>query len=104
MTNDEFWLTYLRAHRRPQTRAIHYAGTTLALLCLVIAAATLDWRWLIAAPLTGYAMAWVAHYGVEGNRPATFGHPLLSLVSDFRMLGLAATGRLRPHLQRAGVA
>lgn len=103
MTGDEFWLTYLRAHRRPQTRALHYVGSTLALICILMAAGRLDWRWLIAAPLVGYAMAWVAHFGVEGNRPATFGHPLLSLASDFRMLFLFVTGRLRPHLRRAGI-
>ena len=40
----------------------------------------------------------------EGNRPETFGHPLWSLASDLRMLALAATLRLRPHLAAAGVA
>ncbi len=103
MTHDEFWMVYLRAHRRPQTRAMHYVGSTLALICLLMAVVTLRWQWLIAAPLIGYAMAWVAHFGIEGNKPATFGHPLLSLASDFRMLGLFATGRLEPHLRRAGL-
>lgn len=103
MDQDKFWLTYLRAHRRPQTRAVHYLGSTLALLCLVVAAVQFDWRWLVAAPLLGYAAAWTAHFGIEGNRPATFGHPLWSLASDYRMLLLFATGRLGPHLRRAGV-
>jgi hypothetical protein len=101
MTNDEFWLVYLRAHRKPQTRALHYVGSTLALICLLLAAITLRWEWLIMAPLVGYAMAWIAHFGLEGNRPATFGHPFLSLASDFRMLFLFATGQLGPHLRRA---
>ena len=97
----EFWLRYLRAHSKPATRWLHFTGSLLALACLVAAALTLDWRWLLAAPLIGYGFAWTAHFGVEGNRPETFGHPVWSLLSDFRMLGLGRTGRLGPHLERA---
>lgn len=103
MTYSEFWLRYLRAHARPATRLIHYAGSTLAVAALVAAVSSLDWRFFVAAPLVGYAFAWGAHFGIEGNRPETFGHPLWSLASDFRMLSLWLTGRLLPHLVRAGV-
>ncbi len=102
MVYDAFWLLYLRAHGRPSTRALHYAGTTLALICLGLAALRGEWQWLPAAPIIGYAFAWAAHLGIEGNRPQTFGHPLWSLVSDLRMLALAATGRLPAELERAG--
>jgi len=53
------------------------------------------------APLAGYACAWLAHGAFEGNRPATFGHPLWSFYSDFRMLALWASGRLKPELEKA---
>ena len=102
MTYPEFWLRYLRAHSRPTTRAMHYAGSALALLSLV-AGVLSSWRLLVAAPLIGYGFAWAAHLALEGNRPETFGHPLWSLVSDFRMLSLASVGRLGPHLEQAGV-
>ncbi len=101
MTYAEFWHVYLRAHTKPLTRALHYFGTTLGLLALL--AATQDWRFLIAAPLIGYAFAWTGHFAVEGNKPATFGHPLWSLYSDLRMLVLFLTCRLRAHLDRAGI-
>ena len=100
MTYPEFWLRYLRAHSRPTTRALHYAGSALALLLLVIGALQ-DWRFLLAAPVIGYGLAWAGHLALEGNRPETFEHPLWSLVSDFRMLLLASAGRLAPHLAQA---
>ena len=100
-TYPEFWLRYLRAHGKPATRWLHFTGSLLALACLAAGAVTLDWRWLLAAPLIGYGFAWAAHFGVEGNRPETFGHPVWSLLSDFRMLGLWLMGRLGPHLDLA---
>jgi hypothetical protein len=101
VTYDEFWLRYLQAHRSLNTRRLHYVGSGCAIIALALAA--FDWRWLIAAPLIGYAFAWTAHFAVEHNRPETFGHPLWSLLSDYRMLLLAMTCRLAPHLHRAGL-
>jgi hypothetical protein len=40
---------------------------------------------------------------VEKNRPATFTHPLWSLISDYRMAWAWMTGRLGAELARAGV-
>ena len=97
---DAFWLHYLAQHRRPATRLLHYAGTSLGVVCVALAVAARDWRFLIVAPLIGYGCAWFGHFGLEGNKPATFGHPLWSFLSDFRMLGLAATGRLGRQLAR----
>ena len=77
------------------------SGTVLALALLLLAAFGGDWRLLIAAPVAGYGCAWFAHAIFEGNRPATFGHPLWSLYSDFRMLALWARGRLKPELDKA---
>jgi hypothetical protein len=98
----EFWPFYLRQHRDRRTRAAHYLGTGAGLALLLGAALTADWRLLVVAPLVGYAAAWLGHFRFEGNRPATFGHPLWSFYSDFRMLFLWATGRLRAELDAAG--
>lgn len=99
----EFWLFYLREHARPETRAWHFLGTALVLVSLALFFAGQGWGWLIVAPIGGYGPAWIAHFFVEHNRPATFRYPLWSLVSDFRMFGLWVCGRLGGELKRAGV-
>jgi hypothetical protein len=100
VTYAEFWPRYLAAHADPRTRGLHYAGTGLALTALAAAAAQRDWRWLLAAPIAGYAPAWLGHFVFECNKPQTFGHPGWSLISDFRMLGLFLAGRLGAELRK----
>ena len=102
-TYSAFWPYYLREHAKPRTRSLHFLGTGLA-LCLLAGAAFLgQWSMLLAAVVSGYAFAWVGHFFVEKNRPATFTYPLWSLFSDFRMFFLWLAGRLAPELRRAGV-
>ena len=56
--------------------------------------------WLIGSPWIGagilwaYLWAWVAHFKVELNRPATFQYPLWSLFGDFKMVSLMLRGQL----------
>ena len=99
----DFWPTYLRAHADPRTRRVHYCGTAIGVGLLLCFIAGGGWWALIAAPIAGYAPAWTAHALFEHNKPATFTHPLWSFAADFRMAFLAATGRLRAELDRAGV-
>lgn len=108
MTNERmqsyqaFWLFYLREHSKKTTRALHYTGTAL-LLPVILAAATLNAAVLLLLPLIGYGFAWLAHFFVEKNRPATFTYPWWSLISDFRMFWLMLRGKLDAELALAGV-
>jgi hypothetical protein len=96
---EAFWPFYLSQHSRRATRLVHVAGTCLALLALVAGIAG-NIGWLLAAPVVGYGVAWIAHAFIEKNRPATFTHPLWSLLGDFHMLWLWLTGRLEIEVVR----
>jgi len=98
-----FWPYYLGEHARPATRAVHYVGTGLFLIGAAAAAAG-SWWPLAGGVVAAYALAWLSHLFIERNRPATFTHPLWSLVSDFRMFGLFVAGRLGAELERHGIA
>jgi hypothetical protein len=103
-TFDQFFLFYLRQHSRRGNRMLHLLGTTVALV-LTIATMVLRHPWLalLWIPL-GYAFSWAGHLMVEGNRPATWGYPGWSLLSDFRMIGLMISGRLDHWLSDAEAA
>ena len=96
----QFWPHYLRQHRCPGCRALHYAGTVATVVTPIIAALTTPWL-LLAVPLVGYGPAWFGHFVLEKNRPATFGHPLWALIADYCMFALWITGQLRTQLDAA---
>ncbi len=102
-TYSEFWPYYLREHALPVTRGFHFVGTAIAVALGITAALKSDASLVPAAVLAGYGFAWVSHFLLEKNRPATFKYPFWSLFSDFRMAGLMLVGRLSKHLARAGV-
>jgi hypothetical protein len=95
---DEFWPYYLAEHSRTGTRALHAAGTLASTTLAVALVASGRWRWLPAALATGYAAAWVGHFFIEHNRPATFRHPLWSFAADYKMVALMLTGKINDEV------
>ena len=55
----EFYPFYLSEHSDRTCRRLHFAGSTLALLCLVTLIVTRNPWWLLAGLLCGYGFAWV---------------------------------------------
>ena len=49
---------------------------------------------LIAAPVLGYAFAWVGHFFFEHNKPATFKYPGFSFMGDWRLWWDTVTGKM----------
>ena len=72
LTFAEFYPSHLRGHSRRSTRVLHFVDTTLFLGCFVMLLATGNWQWLVAGIVAAYGLAWVGHFFVEHNRPATF--------------------------------
>jgi len=90
----DFYPFYLTEHSKSGTRRLHFAGTLLVLLTLGYVLVAQQWRLLALLPVFGYGFAWVAHFAVERNRPATFQYPLYSLAGDFRMFADMLRGRV----------
>jgi hypothetical protein len=89
----EFYPFYLSEHANLVSRRLHFTGTSLACVFVLAACTTQHWWLLAAAPVQGYAFAWVGHFFFEHNRPATFRHPAYSLMGDWRLWWEMLTGR-----------
>jgi hypothetical protein len=97
---EEFWPYYVGEHRLPATRRLHFIGTTLGIVLAAAAAVILE-AWLLPAALVAaYSPAWIGHFFIEANTPATFRHPLWSLRADFRMYGMMWRGRMDDEVRR----
>jgi len=96
---SEFWPFYVRQHAHKGNRNLHFVGTTLSLLSIVAGIEVNAW-FFVAAPICGYFFAWLGHLGIEKNRPATWQHPVWSLLGDFRMFGLIIAGRMDQEVEK----
>lgn len=97
---EEFWPFYVREHSDPTNRKLHFTGTALALATVGYAVLKRKPKALLVAPLFGYGFAWVGHFLVEKNRPATFAHPLWSLRGDFKMFANMLAGTMDEEVRR----
>lgn len=89
-----FYPHYLGEHRQRLCRRWHFIGSTLVLLVLLLALASGRWALLWLLPVVGYGCAWVGHFVFEKNRPATFRHPVYSLLGDWVMYAQMLRGKL----------
>lgn len=93
-TFNEFWPFYLSQHTNPTNRKIHFVGTFLVHVLVVLAFLSDKNTLFFLLPIVGYGFAWIGHFVFEKNRPATFKYPFWSLMGDFKMFYLMCIGKL----------
>jgi hypothetical protein len=98
-TYEEFWPYYVSQHLHPATRVIHVGATSAALACGAVGVLTFNPVLVAAAPVVGYGPAWISHFAIEKNKPASFGHPFWSFRADLRQVGKFFTGQLEADVQ-----
>jgi hypothetical protein len=96
----EFYPFYLGEHSHPVCRALHYFGSIAALSLLIYLLISAQYALLPLVLVAGYGPAWIGHFFIEHNRPATFKYPLWSFMGDWVMLADFLRGRLRQRMPR----
>ncbi len=97
---SEFWDFYVGEHSQPMNRILHFIGTTLATSLLVWSLATAHYYYIPLSFVFGYGFAWIGHFAIEKNKPATFKYPLWSFISDYKMVFYMLTGRMNTEVER----
>lgn len=100
MRFKEFWPLYLRAHRLPGTRALHYFATSVGLISAIEAVATEQPAIFVLGIAISYAIAILAHWFVEHNQPLIRVSAFWGAVADLRMCWLALRGQMGRELAR----
>lgn len=94
-TFREFYPFYLSEHRNVSCRRLHFIGSSLVIVLVVVAIATRNPWWLLGALLCGYGFAWIGHFVFEKNKPASFKQPLYSFLGDWVMYLQIWRGQIR---------
>ena len=99
---EDFWLAYLQAHAKRETRVIHYGAAALGVLGVVVGVMAANLWFVVAGFLGAYGFGAIGHRLFEKNRIFVRGKALWSLACCFRMSFSALTGHLDEDIERAG--
>ena len=81
----DFYPYYLSEHSHKTTKLLHFIGTSISLYFLFNFFRTFDFVYIILSLLSGYVFAWISHFFIEKNKPATFKYPFYSFIGDHLM-------------------
>ena len=90
----EFYPFYLNEHSDATCRTLHFVGSWLVLAVIAMSIYLGNYALLWLIPVVGYGFAWVGHFFFEKNKPATFKHPLYSLIGDWVMFKDILVGKI----------
>ena len=82
---EDFYPYYISEHDHKYTKLMHFIGTSIGLVFLINLLLSFNFLNLLFALLSGYAFAWVGHFFIEKNKPATFKYPFYSFIGDHKM-------------------
>ena len=84
-TFKEFYPYYINEHENKYTKLLHFIGTSVGIFFLIIFLTSFEFMYLLFALISGYAFAWIGHFFIEKNKPATFKYPFYSFIGDHKM-------------------
>jgi hypothetical protein len=90
----EFYPFYLNEHSDATCRTLHFVGSWLVLAVIAMSIYLGNYALLWLIPVVGYGFAWGGHFFFEKNKPATFKHPLYSLIGDWVMFKDILVGKV----------
>lgn len=97
---EAFWPQYLRAHKNPLSRAMHFAGLVLS---LAMAGALLSCGmvfFLLLAIIPAQLGAWLGHKLSPRHDHLSEEHPDWAALADVKMFWLFLTGRLGTEIAK----
>ena len=81
----DFYPYYISEHDHKYTKLMHFIGTSISIYFLIKFVLSFNFLFILYALLAGYGFAWVGHFFIEKNKPATFKYPFYSLKGDYKM-------------------
>ncbi len=90
---SSFYPYYKSEHQKRGTRILHFIGTSIFFLFLISALWNANLWHVLYGAISAYFFAWLGHFFVEKNKPATFRYPLWSLMGDFKLYFQILTGK-----------
>ena len=82
---EDFYPYYIAEHDHKYTKLMHFIGTSISIYFLIKFILSFNFLFILYALLAGYGFAWIGHFFIEKNKPATFKYPFYSLKGDYKM-------------------
>lgn len=97
---NDFWPYYVREHSQKGTRWLHFVGNTNLFIWVFSAIFYRSLPFLFIAVISSYALAWIGHFFVERNIPATFRYPLKAAICDMVMYYKMWRGEMNAEVEK----